>query len=190
MLGGVGFLGVLWLGDGAKVPHQTQQVHLEPVFGHLAVHHAVDLDAREGHFFAGRWDALKLATVGAPQCHTRRDHVFCREDVLHREPKVGERLHKGGGELLPGLQVKGAWESRTMGDVAWSQDVHFGLRPVGVVERFDPPSNDRLVLLHFRHLSPLRAPALSESTSAAEEHDATTLSPARTSESYPFHALW
>src|ERR687889_1583895 len=173
MLGRAGFLGVLWLGDGAKLPHQTEQVHLKPVFGHLAVHHAVDLDACEGHFFTGRWDALELATVGASEGHTRCDHVPTGEDVLHREPKVGERLHEGGGELRPGLQVKGTWEPRTMGDVAWSQNVHFGLRRVGVVERFDPPSNDRLVLLYFRHLSPLRAPALSESTSAAEEHDAT-----------------
>src|ERR687895_1431312 len=190
MLGGVGFLGVLWLGDGSKLPHQAEQVHLEPVLGHLAVHHAVDLDAREGHSLVSGRDPLELAAVGASEGHTRCDHVPTGEDVLHREPKVGERLHEGGGELRPGLQVKGAWEPRSMGDVAWSQDIYFGLRRVGIVERFDPPSNDRLVLLYFRHLSPLRAPALSESTSAAEEHDATTLSPARTSESYPFHALW
>src|ERR687889_1473875 len=174
MLGGVGFLGVLWLGEGAKLSHQAEQVHLEPVLGHLAVHHAVDLDAREGHLLAGRRDALELATVGASEGYTRRDHVPLGEDVLHREPKVGKRLHEGGGELRPGLQVKGTWEPRGMGNVVWSQDVHFSLRPVGVVERFDPPSNDRLVLVYFRHLSPLRAPALSESTSAAEEHDVTT----------------
>src|SRR5919107_1812109 len=120
MLGRAGFLRVLWLGDGAKLPHQTEQVHLKPVFGHLAVHHAVDLDAREGHFLAGRWDALELTAVGASEGHARRDHVLPGEDVLHREPKVGERLHKGRGELRPGLQVKGAWERRTMGDVAWS----------------------------------------------------------------------
>src|SRR5215212_9192397 len=71
------------------------------------------------------------------------------EDVLHREPKVGARLHEGRGELRPGLQVKGTWEPRSMGNVAWSQDVHFSLRRVGVVERFDPPSNDRLVLDYF-----------------------------------------
>src|SRR5829696_6323038 len=149
MLGGVGFLGVLWLGDGAKLPHQTEQVHLKPVFGHLAVHHAVDLDAREGHFLASRWDALKLATVGALEGHTRRDHVPPREDVLHREPKVGKSLHEGGSELRPGLQVKGAWEPRDMGDEAWSQDVHLGLRRIGIVKRFDPPSNDGPVLLYF-----------------------------------------
>src|SRR5215218_7221387 len=71
------------------------------------------------------------------------------EDVLHREPKVGERLHEGAAELRPGLQVKGAWESRGMGDVAWRQDVHFGLRRVGIVERFDPPSNHGPVLVYF-----------------------------------------
>jgi hypothetical protein len=36
-----------------------------------------------------------------------------------------------------------------MGNVAWSQDVHFGLRRVGVVERFDPLSNDGLVVFLF-----------------------------------------
>jgi len=36
-----------------------------------------------------------------------------------------------------------------MGDVAWSQDIHFGLRRVGIVERFDPPSNDGPVLVFF-----------------------------------------
>src|SRR5215212_279980 len=71
------------------------------------------------------------------------------KDVLHREPKVGKSLHEGAGELRPGLQVKGAWEPRGMGDVAWSQDVHFGLRRVGIVERFDPPSNDGPVLVYF-----------------------------------------
>ena len=30
-LGGPGFLGLPWLGDCAKLPHQTEQVHLEPV---------------------------------------------------------------------------------------------------------------------------------------------------------------
>src|SRR5215212_5930391 len=75
MLGGVGFLGLLWLGDGAKLLHQTEQIHLKPVFGHLAAHHAVDLDAREGHFLAGRWDALELAAIGASEGHTGRDHV-------------------------------------------------------------------------------------------------------------------
>ena len=54
MLGGVGFLGLLRLGDGAKLPHQTEQIHLEPVLLNLAVHHAVDLDARKGHFLVGR----------------------------------------------------------------------------------------------------------------------------------------
>jgi hypothetical protein len=33
-----------------------------------------------------------------------------------------------------------------MGDVAWSQNVHFSLRRVGIVERFDPPSNDGFVI--------------------------------------------
>src|SRR5829696_414978 len=130
-LGGAGFLGLL---------------RLEPVLLHLAVHHAVDLDAREGYLFVGRWDALELAAVGASEGNTRRDHVPTGEDVLHREPKVGKSLHEGRGEPRPGLQVKGAWERRGMGDVAWSQDVHFGLRRVGIVERFDPPSNDSLVV--------------------------------------------
>src|ERR671921_2758320 len=78
MLGGVGFLGVLWLGDGAKLPHQTEQIHLKPVFGHLAVHHAVDFDARDGHFLACRrmpWNsprwvprkATRAATMFPPE---------------------------------------------------------------------------------------------------------------------------
>jgi hypothetical protein len=83
---------------------------------------------------------------GASKRHAGRDHVFGREDVLHRQPKVGERLHEGGGELRPGLQVEGAWELRGMADVAWRQGVHFGLRRVGIVERFDPPSDDGLVV--------------------------------------------
>src|SRR5829696_5767590 len=148
-LGGAGFLGLLWLGDGAKLPHQTELIKLEPVLLHLAVHHAVDLDAREGYLFVGRWDALELAAVGASEGHTRRDHVPPGKDVLHREPKVGKSLHEGRGELRPGLQVKGAWEPRAMGNVTWSQDIHFGLRCVGVVERFDPPSNGGLVRVYF-----------------------------------------
>src|SRR5918998_230054 len=70
MLGGVGFLGVLWLGDGSKLPHQAEQVHLEPVLGHLAVHHAVDLDAREGHSLVSGRDPLELAAV-VPRKATR-----------------------------------------------------------------------------------------------------------------------
>src|SRR5919112_6495181 len=120
MLGGVGFLGLLQRGDGSKLLHQTEQVHLEPVLGHLAVHHAIDLDAREGHLLVSGWDALELATVGASEGYTGRDHVPPGKDVLHCEPKVGKSLHEGGGELRPGLQVKGTWEPRGMGDVAWS----------------------------------------------------------------------
>ena len=37
MLGGVGFLGVLRLGDGAYLRHQSEQVNLDPVLLHLAV---------------------------------------------------------------------------------------------------------------------------------------------------------
>src|SRR5215216_3278715 len=74
-LGGAGFLGLLWLGDGAKLPHQTELIKLEPVLLHLAVHHAVDLDAREGYLFVGRRDALELAAVGASEGNMRRDHV-------------------------------------------------------------------------------------------------------------------
>ena len=40
ILGGAGFLGLLWLGDGAQLPHQTELIKLKPVFLHLAVHHA------------------------------------------------------------------------------------------------------------------------------------------------------
>jgi hypothetical protein len=36
-----------------------------------------------------------------------------------------------------------------MGDVACSQDIYFGLRRVGVIERFDPPSNDGPVRVFF-----------------------------------------
>ena len=36
-----------------------------------------------------------------------------------------------------------------MGNVAWIQGIHFGLRRVGIVERFDPPSNDGPVRVFF-----------------------------------------
>src|ERR687890_1172536 len=146
MLGGVGFLGVLWLGDGSKLLHQTEQVHLKPVLGHLAVHHAVDLDAGEGHFLAGRWDALELATVGASEGHTRCDCVPLGRDVLYGEPKVRERLYEGGGELPPGLQALQVQGGGGVGDVSYnagSQDVRFALQ-VALVERLDPSSDDGL----------------------------------------------
>jgi hypothetical protein len=77
--------------------------------------------------------------------NTGRDHVPPAEDVLHREPKVGERLREGREDLRPGLRVQGTWEPRGVGDVAGSTGVRFCLR-VAVVVRLDPPSNDRFVI--------------------------------------------
>jgi hypothetical protein len=74
----------------------------------LAVSHAVDLDAGEGHFLAGRRHALELAAVGAVECHAGRYHLPRREDVLHRKPMVGKRLREGAAELRLGLQVQRA----------------------------------------------------------------------------------
>src|SRR5215203_3701283 len=57
-----------------------------------------------------------------PRKATRAATVFpSATNVLHREPKVGKRLHEGGGELPPGiqdLQVKGAGRSRDVSHVA------------------------------------------------------------------------
>jgi hypothetical protein len=55
---------------------------------------------------------LERAAVGAMEGQTGRDRVPLGCDVLHREPKVGERLYEGGGELplgLQALQVQRAW---------------------------------------------------------------------------------
>src|SRR5215204_4024788 len=109
---------------------------------HLAAHHAVDLDAGEGYFLAGRRDALELAPVGTMERYAGRDLVPLGEDVLHREPKVGKGLHEGGGELPPGLQaLQGAWGSRDVSYVAGIQDIRFCLH-VAVVVGLDPASND------------------------------------------------
>jgi hypothetical protein len=89
--------------------------------------------------------------VGAVEGHTGRTLIPHREDVLHREPKVGKRLHEGGGELPLGLQaLQGAWGTWDVsyvapGYVAGSQDVRFCLH-VAVVVGLDPPSNDGLVV--------------------------------------------
>jgi hypothetical protein len=56
---------------------------------HLAVSHAVDLDASEGHFLAGRQDTLELAAVGASEDHTNRHHVPLGEDVSARQARIG-----------------------------------------------------------------------------------------------------
>jgi hypothetical protein len=87
------------------LPHQSEQVYLNPVLLHFAVNHAVELHAREGYLLAGRREALELATVGAMEGHPRRDCVTLGRDVLHREPKIGKRLREGSEELPPGLQA-------------------------------------------------------------------------------------
>src|SRR5215204_4096079 len=156
-LGGAGFLGLLWLGDGAKLPHQTEQIHLEPVLLHLAVHHAVDLDAREGHSLLGRRNAPELAAVGAMEGNTGRDHVPLGEDGLHR-----------------------AWESWGVSDVARSTGVRFCLR-VAVVVRLDPPSNNALVLFCRHRVAPFLLPLVPAGLPSCTEHDAATLSLAQTS---------
>src|SRR5215210_6663181 len=126
--------------------HQSEQVKLDPVHLHLAVHYAVELHASEGHFLAARRDALELAAVGAIEGHTRRNLLPLGRDVLHREPKVGERLREGAAELPPGLQaLQRAWGSRDVSYEAGSQDSRFGL-PVALVIRLDPPADDGLVL--------------------------------------------
>jgi hypothetical protein len=103
------------------------------------------------------------------------------EDVLHREPKVGQSLYEGGGELRPGLRVQWTWGSRSVSYVAGSQDVRFDLLDVAVVVGLDPPSNNGLVFDFFSDTA-----LLSEAT---DEHDAATLSLAQTSQNLPSTSL-
>ena len=96
--------------------HHTEQVNLNPVLLHLAVHHTVELHAGEGYFLAGRREALELALMGTFKRHPRRDRVPLGRDVLYGEPKIGKRLGEGGSVLPPGLQalqVQGAGASGT-----------------------------------------------------------------------------
>src|SRR5918994_5961949 len=153
--------------------HQTEQVKLHPVLLYLAVHHAVDLDAGEGYFLAGRRHALELALVGATKRYTSRYHLLHREDVLNREPKVGKRLREGAAELRPGLQAhqgaRGTWD---VSYIARGQEVHFGL-PVALVVRLDPPANDGLVVFCWHRSAPFRAASWMAAKPLHRRHDAT-----------------
>lgn len=54
---------VLRFGDGAQLLQQPEQVYLEPVLLHLAVHHKVDLDARAGRVLVGPTTISHLGSV-------------------------------------------------------------------------------------------------------------------------------
>ena len=85
---------------------KREGVHLEPVLRDSAVDETVELKAGEGDFPVGRREPLELARVGAFEMDSLCDKVAFGHRVLHREPKVRERLDEAAEKPGPCLRVQ------------------------------------------------------------------------------------
>src|SRR5262249_12669452 len=135
-----------WARVDAELLHEAGEVSFEPLFHSLAIHNPVDVGARDRHFPACSWDALKLAGVLDPIAVVDDHHVALCDEELGRDIDV-EGGQVGGEKLFECLAASdwvrhdAAVVSNEVTSVQFIDDLHVSLVP----DLVSPAQNDCLV---------------------------------------------
>src|SRR6476646_7094486 len=97
---GGGYLGFGEFRDDAELLHKAQSVPIDKAFGHFAVRKAGNAYACDVDLLPRWCNPVEIALVGTPTRPTSHDGFAFGNDVLDRQPKVGEGSAIESGSFL------------------------------------------------------------------------------------------